>query len=150
MTYQLTSLVIGVSLGASIFWLVRRSHLHGPHAIWWLGLAAAIIVLGIWPRLTDLVAPFLGVGYPPIVAVIGGFALVLVKVMDMDLERSRQEQRIRRLAQRLALLESRMELQVIRSGTSSDANVDADAGADAGADANTTSEQGLDHQGEGR
>jgi len=48
------------------------------------------------------------------------------------------------------LLESRMELQVIRSGTSSDANVDADAGADAGADANTTSEQGLDHQGEGR
>jgi hypothetical protein len=57
--------------------LVRRAHLHGPHAIWWIGLAAGIILLGTWPRLTDLIAPYLGVSYPPIVAVILGFALVL-------------------------------------------------------------------------
>ncbi len=109
MTYQLTSLMIGLSLAAMILWLVRRAHLHGPHAIWWIGLAAGIILLGTWPRLTDLIAPYLGVSYPPIVAVILGFALLLVKMMDMDLQRSRQEQRIRRLAQRLALLEARIE-----------------------------------------
>ena len=113
MTYQLTSLVIGLALAAAILVLVRRAHLHGPHAIWWIGLAAGIILFGTWPRLTDLIAPYLGVSYPPIVAVILGFALVLVKMMDMDLQRSRQEQRIRRLAQRLALLEARMELQAI-------------------------------------
>ena len=109
MTYQLTSLAIGLVLAAVILLLVRRAHLHGPHALWWLGLAAAIILLGTWPRLTDLIAPYLGVSYPPIVAVILGFALVLVKMMSMDLERSRQEQRLRRLAQRLALLEARIE-----------------------------------------
>ena len=109
MTYQLTSLMIGLSLAGMILWLVRRAHLHGPHAIWWIGLAAGIILLGTWPRLTDLIAPYLGVSYPPIVAVILGFALLLVKMMDMDLQRSRQEQRIRRLAQRLALLEARIE-----------------------------------------
>ena len=109
MTYQLTSLAIGLVLAAAILLLVRRAHLHGPHALWWLGLAAAIILLGTWPRLTDLIAPYLGVSYPPIVAVILGFALVLVKMMSMDLERSRQEQRLRRLAQRLALLEARIE-----------------------------------------
>ena len=109
MTYQLTSLMIGLSLAGVILWLVRRAHLHGPHAIWWIGLAAGIILLGTWPRLTDLIAPYLGVSYPPIVAVILGFALVLVKMMDMDLQRSLQEQRIRRLAQRLALLEARIE-----------------------------------------
>ncbi len=109
MTYQLTSLAIGLVLAAVILLLVRRAHLHGPHALWWLGLAAAIIILGTWPRLTDLIAPYLGVSYPPIVAVILGFALVLVKMMSMDLERSRQEQRLRRLAQRLALLEARIE-----------------------------------------
>ena len=111
MTYQLTSLIIGLSLAGVILWLVRRAHLHGPHAIWWIGLAAGIILLGTWPRLTDLIAPYLGVSYPPIVAVILGFALMLVKMMDMDLQRSRQEQRIRRLAQRLALLEARIESQ---------------------------------------
>jgi hypothetical protein len=109
MTYQLTSLVIGIMLAVTILVLVRRAHLHGPHAIWWIGLAAGIILLGTWPRLTDLIAPYLGVSYPPIVAVILGFALVLIKMMDMDLQRSRQEQRIRRLAQRLALLEARIE-----------------------------------------
>ena len=109
MTYQLTSLAIGLVLAAVILLLVRRAHLHGPHALWWLGLAAAIILLGTWPRLTDLIAPYLGVSYPPIVAVILGFALVLVKMMSMDLERSRQEQCLRRLAQRLALLEARIE-----------------------------------------
>ncbi len=109
MTYQLTSLMIGLSLAGVILWLVRRAHLHGPHAIWWIGLAAGIILFGTWPRLTDLIAPYLGVGYPPIVAVILGFALMLIKMMDMDLQRSRQEQRIRRLAQRLALLEALIE-----------------------------------------
>jgi hypothetical protein len=120
MTYQLTSLVIGLVLALIILMLVRRAHLHGPHAIWWIGLAAGIILLGSWPRLTDLIAPYLGVSYPPIVAVILGFALVLVKMMDMDLQRSRQEQRIRRLAQRLALLEARMEVLAIPTAPDED------------------------------
>lgn len=110
MTYQLTSLVIGLGLAVAILMLVRRAHLHGPHAFWWLGHAIIIIVLGTWPQLIDLIAPYLGVSYPPIVVVILGLALVLVKMMSMDLERSIQEQRLRRLAQRLALLEARIEL----------------------------------------
>ena len=108
MTYQLTSLVIGLALAATILILVRRAHLHGPHALWWLALAAGIIVLGTWPRLTDLIAPYLGVSYPPIVAIILGLALLLIKMISMDLQRSRQEQRIRRLAQRLAILEAQL------------------------------------------
>ena len=118
MTYQLTSLVIGLALAAAILILVRRAHLHGPHALWWLTLAAGIIVLGIWPRLTDLIAPYLGVSYPPIVAVLLGLGLMLVKMMSMDLQRSRQEQRIRRLAQRLAMLEA--ELATVREKPASD------------------------------
>lgn len=118
MTYQLTSLVIGLALAAAILILVRRAHLHGPHALWWLALAAGIIVLGIWPQLTDLIAPYLGVSYPPIVAVLLGLGLMLVKMMSMDLQRSRQEQRIRRLAQRLAMLEA--ELAAVREKPSTD------------------------------
>ncbi len=35
-----------------------------------------------------------------------GFGLLLIKILTMDLERSRQERLIRRLAQRLAMLEA--------------------------------------------
>lgn len=109
MSYQLTSLVIGLILALAILWLVRRGHLHGPQAFWWIGLGVAIIFLGTWPELTDLIARHLGVTYPPILAVVLGFGLLFIKLMTMDLARSRQEQRIRRLAQRLAMLEARME-----------------------------------------
>ncbi|QIK38599.1 DUF2304 domain-containing protein [Caldichromatium japonicum] len=108
MTYQMTSMLIGVLLATTILWLVRRDHLHGPYAIWWIGTAAVVVVLGLFPGIIDYLARYLGVSYPPILAVLLGFALLLIKILTMDLERSRQERRIRRLAQRLALIEGRL------------------------------------------
>lgn len=99
-------MTIGAALAGVILWLVRRSHLHGPYALWWVAVAVAVMILGLWPQLFDRLARLLGIGYPPILVVILGFALVLVKILTMDLERSRQEQRIRRLAQRLAMVEA--------------------------------------------
>lgn len=107
MTYQLTSMAIGLAVAGIILWLVRRDHLHGPYALWWIGAAAAVVMLGFWPRSFDVLASYLGVGYPPILALILGFTLLLIKILTMDLERSRQERQIRRLAQRLAMLEAR-------------------------------------------
>jgi hypothetical protein len=109
-TYQITSMGIGVGLAAIILLLVRRDHLHGPYAIWWIGAAATVAVLGLFPRLFDRLAVVLGVSYPPILAIVLGFGLLLVKMLTMDLERSRQERLIRRLAQRLAMLEAQAPL----------------------------------------
>ena len=105
-TYQITSMAIGVFLAAVILFLVRRDHLHGPYAIWWIGAAATVALLGFFPRLFDVVAVKLGVSYPPILAIVLGFSMLLIKILTMDLERSRQERLIRRLAQRLAILEA--------------------------------------------
>jgi hypothetical protein len=106
MTYQLTSLALGLIIGGMILWLVRRDHLHGPYAIWWIGAAGSVVLAGLWPRLFDVIALFLGVSYPPILAVVLGFGLLLLKMLTMDIERSRQERKLRRLAQRLAMLEA--------------------------------------------
>lgn len=105
-TYQITSMAIGGILAAIILLLVRRDHLHGPYAIWWIGAAVTVALLGFFPRLFDVVAVKLGVSYPPILAIVLGFSMLLVKILTMDLERSRQERVIRRLAQRLAMLEA--------------------------------------------
>lgn len=106
-THQLTSMAIGVSLAAIILFLVRRDHLHGPYAIWWIGSAVMVALLGLFPRLFDILAAKLGVSYPPILAIVLGFGLLLLKMLTMDLDRSRQERLIRRLIQRLAMLEVR-------------------------------------------
>ncbi|RKT44441.1 DUF2304 domain-containing protein [Thiocapsa rosea] len=107
LTYQITSTVLGIALAVVILWLVRRDHLHGPYAMWWVGAALAVAVLGSFPRVFDVLAGYLGVSYPPILALILAFALLMIKILTMDLERSRQERHIRRLAQRLAMLEAR-------------------------------------------
>lgn len=109
MTYQLTSITIAVLLAGVILWLVRRSHLHGPYAVWWVAVAIAVLGLGAWPGVFDVIASRLGIGYSPILAVLLSFAMLLIKILTMDLERSRQERRIRRLAQRLAMLEARLK-----------------------------------------
>jgi hypothetical protein len=105
-TYQITSMAIGGFLAAVILFLVRRDHLHGPYSLWWIGVAATVALLGFFPRLFDALALELGVSYPPILAIVLGFSMLLVKILTMDLERSRQERLIRRLAQRLAMLEA--------------------------------------------
>ncbi|MEZ5579285.1 MAG: DUF2304 domain-containing protein [Candidatus Competibacteraceae bacterium] len=105
-TYQITSMTIGASLAATILFLVRRDRLHGPYAIWWIGTAATVALLGLFPRLFDVLALKMGVSYPPVLAIVLGFGLLLLKMLTMDLDRSRQERLIRRLAQRLAMLEA--------------------------------------------
>jgi hypothetical protein len=108
MTYQWTSLIIGLALASTILWLVRRSHLHGPYALWWVGIAIVVVGLGFFPSWFDLLGAYLGVNYPPILAVVLGFSLLLIKMLTMDLERSRQERQLRRLAQRMAILEAEL------------------------------------------
>jgi hypothetical protein len=105
-TYQITSMAIGIVIAVVILFLVRRDHLHGPYAIWWIGAAITIGTLGFFPRLFDYLAVYVGVSYPPMLAIVLGFSMLLVKILTMDLERSRQERLIRRLAQRLAMLEA--------------------------------------------
>lgn len=106
--YQITSAAIGIFIALFILWLVRRDHLHGRFAIWWLTVGAFIAVLGLFPQLFDEVALRLGVNYPPILAVVLGIGFLVLKIIIMDIERSKNEVKIHRLAQRLAMLEGEL------------------------------------------
>ena len=105
MPYQLTSAIIGLILAGTILWLIRRDHLHTRHAAWWLSIAFMIVILGIFPPIIDVIALQLGVNYPPTLIFVLGIGMILIKVLSTDIEQSKSERKIRRLAQRLALLE---------------------------------------------
>ena len=105
MTAQITSGVIAVLLAGSILYLVRRDHLHGSYAVWWLVVAAAILLLGVFPPVIDWLGHLTGIYYPPILPIIIGIGMILIRMLKMDIDRSRSERQIRRLTQKLAILE---------------------------------------------
>lgn len=108
-SYQVTSALLGLSIAGVILVLIRRDHLHSRHAVWWLMVAILIAMLGFFPRLIDVVAVYLNVSYPPTLLFLVGMGMILLKVLSIDIHQSQQERKIRRLVQRLALLEAEKE-----------------------------------------
>lgn len=106
--FQITSTIIGFCIAICILWLVRRDHLHGRFAIWWISVGIGCAVLGLFPQIIDLVAIKLGISYPPILAVILGIGVLVLKIITMDIDRSKNEVKIHRLAQKLAMLEGKL------------------------------------------
>lgn len=102
----MTSLGIGVAIAFAILFLVRKNHMMVSHAIWWLMVAAASMAFGACPGLIDRIGELLGIHYPPILLIIIGLGLILIKMLTMDLQRSEHERKIRALTQRLAIVES--------------------------------------------
>jgi hypothetical protein len=108
MTSQLTSAAIGILLAGAILYLVRRDHMHGSYALWWLAIAAAILALGVFPPVIDWLGRVTGISYPPILPIIIGIGMILIRMLRTDIDRSRQERQLRRLAQKLAILEQEL------------------------------------------
>jgi len=97
---------IGVATALTIMILIRKDHLHVRYGLWWMGAAVAFAVLGLFPRIVDYVAVHLGIAYPPVLALMLGLVAVVLKILVMDIERSRNMIRMQRLVQRIALLEA--------------------------------------------
>jgi hypothetical protein len=113
------TLAIGLLLAGTILYLVRRDHLHGPYALGWLALAAGVILIAAFPRIIDRIGNVVGIYYPPILVCLVAIAALLIKSLISDLERSRQERSLRRLSQKLAILEN--EMAQLRNGQGSSA-----------------------------
>ena len=112
MNSQITAAVIGALLAGAILYLVRRDHMHGSYALWWLAIAAAILILGVFPPVIDFLGRITGISYPPVLPIIVGIGMILIRMLRTDIDRSRQERQLRRLAQKLAILEQ--ELSSVR------------------------------------
>lgn len=105
---QWTTALLGIGIACVILVLIRKDSLHVRHSIWWLAVAAGSILFGFFPRLVDSLGAVFGVFYPPILFVTLALGMLLIKVLTMDIERSRQERTLRRLTQRLAIVEEEL------------------------------------------
>lgn len=102
------SAVIGLSVAVLIVLLIRSDRLDVTHGLGWLFAAIVMAGLGFAPAFFDNVASQLGVSYPPALAFSIGFAIIIIKLLTDDIERSRLKMRQTRLIQRMALLETEL------------------------------------------
>ena len=98
--------IIGIITAIIILILIRRDHLHVRYGLWWMSAAIAFALLGFFPAFVDNFAKYVGVAYPPVLALTIGAVILVLKILVMDIERSRNAIRMQRLVQRIGLLES--------------------------------------------
>lgn len=97
---------IGIATAITIVILIRRDHLQVRYGLWWIVVAGMFALLGLFPALFDSFSKYLGIAYPPMLALTLGAVILVIKILITDIEHSRSAIKLQRLTQRIALLES--------------------------------------------
>lgn len=103
--------ILAVIVCALIFELVRRKRLAERYAILWLVSGITVLVLGLWQGLLTKLSHAVGIYYPPSALFAVAFVFVLVMLVHFSTTISRLSDQNKMLAQRLALLQQRLDRQ---------------------------------------
>jgi hypothetical protein len=105
------SIVAGVAaalLLLVIFELIRSRRLQERYALLWLLTGSVMLVLAVWRDALGELAALFGVAYPPSALFLIGLVFIIVVLLHYSTVISRLSDQNRVLAQRLALMESRL------------------------------------------
>jgi hypothetical protein len=104
-------LAIAVTFGllALVFELVRRKRLSERYAILWLVAATTLFVLAAWKGLLTSLSDDVGISYPPSALFAVAIGLIVMILLHFSLAVSRLSDQNKMLAQRLGLLQQRVE-----------------------------------------
>ncbi|MEA2288534.1 MAG: hypothetical protein QOD55_531 [Solirubrobacteraceae bacterium] len=106
---QLVSILVTAGLFAVIFELLRRKRLMERYAILWLFSSAVLLALAVWRGLLETVAGAIGIYYAPSALFVIAFGFILVLLLHFSLVISRLADQNKVLAQRLGLLQQRLD-----------------------------------------
>ena len=101
--------IVSVLLLLVVFELIRSRRLRERYALLWLATGIVLLVLSAWRGGLNTIAGWFGVrGYPPAVLFAVGLLFVIIVLLHYSTVISRLSDQNTILAQRLALLESRI------------------------------------------
>jgi hypothetical protein len=119
-----------VSIGATlvlfllVFELVRRRRLMERYALLWLFSAVVLLGLALWKDLLEQVASAIGIFYAPSALFVVAFGFILAILLHFSLVISRLSDQTKVLAQRVGLLQQRLDLVEGRAADSGLENED--------------------------
>ena len=102
---SISLLVISIS---TIAWTLRTGAVSEKYSFLWVLSAVVILVLSLFPKTLDWAADKLDVTIPSNLLFLFGLVALLVVVVTLSLDLSRQGKQIRRLAEEIAILENRV------------------------------------------
>ena len=105
--YHYITALLGLVTAGVIFYLVRKDHLSLGYSVWWIFIACGLVVMGVFPGIVDSLGRLFAINYPPVFLVLCALCLVLLKMLQMDIDRSKLQKDLRILTQRLAVYEQR-------------------------------------------
>lgn len=107
--YQYFTALIALLFFVFVVLLIRRDSILMGAAFRWLTLALGVLLLGFYPQLADMAAKWIGIAYSPILPVIIACLLLMLKALIADIERAKTQVKLDRLAQKMAMLELKLE-----------------------------------------
>lgn len=109
---SVASYVLGIVAAAAtllfVVELLRRGRLRERHAIWWLVAALLGLLVGVFPSILVGIADLVGIDVPTNLVFFVSIAVLFLVCIQHSTELTRVEERNRRLAEALALLELRV------------------------------------------
>jgi hypothetical protein len=106
---QIVAILVTGGLFVLVFELVRRRRLMERYALLWLFAAATLLGLAVWRNLLETIASAVGIFYAPSALFVIAFGFVLIMLLHFSLVTSRLADQNKVLAQRLGLLQQRLD-----------------------------------------
>ncbi len=106
---QIVAILVTGGLFVLVFELVRRRRLMERYALLWLFAAATLLGLAVWRNLLETIASAVGIFYAPSALFVIAFGFVLIMLLHYSLVTSRLADQNKVLAQRLGLLQQRLD-----------------------------------------
>lgn len=103
-------LAAGAGYLGLIFWLLKKKKLTVRYAIIWLASAAVLLVLALFPYLVLVATDLLGMAQPANLVFILVIGFMLLLLLSLSAIVSGFAEKIKRMAQKQALLEQRVRL----------------------------------------
>ncbi len=101
--------IASVLLFAVILELIRSRRLQEHYALLWLLTAMVILVFAVWGDALNLLADLVGIAYPPSALFVVASLFILLVLLHYSTVISELAERNVKLAQRVALLELRLQ-----------------------------------------
>jgi hypothetical protein len=121
---QIVSIGATLALFLLVFELVRRRRLMERYALLWLFSTVVLLGLALWKHLLEQVASAIGIFYAPSALFVVAFGFILAILLHFSLVISRLSDQTKVLAQRVGLLQQRLDLVEGRAADSGLENED--------------------------
>lgn len=106
MTIHYVALALAVIVLVVSFTMVRQGRVREKYALQWIVLGLVSTILALFPGLLNSLADVLGIADPPNLLAFLGIWFLIGVVVHLTLETNKLEERVRALAEEIALLKA--------------------------------------------